>query len=67
MYPEQGGVGYLSYQDIFVWRKIAFLWSESKNWGVLALPVPLPMVKSSSQLRSKLLKQVVVQNRAQTD
>jgi len=29
------GGGYLikSYQDIFVWRKITFLWSESKNWG----------------------------------
>ena len=23
--------GYLSYQDTFVWRKIKFLWSDSKN------------------------------------
>jgi len=25
---------YLSYQYTFVWRKITFLWSDSKNWGL---------------------------------
>jgi len=38
--------GYLSYQDTFVWRKITFLWSDSKNWGglaPLAPPIPPPM------------------------
>ena len=28
---------YLSYQDTFVYSKIIFLWSDSKNWGP-ALP-----------------------------
>jgi len=46
------GGAYLSYQDTFVWRKITFLWSDSKNlnyWNVggagapLAPPFLLPM------------------------
>jgi len=44
----QNWVGtYLSYQDTFVWRKITFLWSDSKNWGApvpLAPPLPLLMM-----------------------
>jgi len=31
------GGSYLSYQDTFVWRKIIFLWSDSKNWGCFSL------------------------------
>jgi len=31
MYPEQ--MEHLKYQDIFVWRKITFLWSDSKAGG----------------------------------
>jgi len=32
-----GRGGYLSYQDTFVWRKITFLWSDSKTaWGAEA-------------------------------
>jgi len=32
------GGGTISYQDTFVWRKITFLWSDSKNWGAPAPP-----------------------------
>jgi len=35
------GESYLSYQDTFVWRKITFLWSDSKNWEV---PAPFPLL-----------------------
>jgi len=32
--------GYLSYRTHFLWRKITFLWSDSKNWGGLEPPLP---------------------------
>jgi len=35
-------IWYLSYQDTFVWRKITFLWSDSKNWGDSAPLAPPP-------------------------
>jgi len=25
--------GTINHQDTFAWRKITFLWSDSKNWG----------------------------------
>jgi len=33
------------FKDTFVWRKITFLWSDSKNWDAPApqLLFPLPM------------------------
>jgi len=30
--------GYLSYQDVFLRRKIKFLWSDSENWRGLQPP-----------------------------
>jgi len=36
----KSGWGYLSYQDTFVWRKITFLWSDSKKWGGGGAPAP---------------------------
>jgi len=47
-----GGGGYLSYRTHFVWRKLTFLWSDSKNWGglnPLCPPISPPLGKDSTK------------------
>jgi len=44
-----GGGGYLSYRTHFVWRKITFLWSDSKNWEGLS-PLCSPYISALADI-----------------